>query len=526
MQPLGYTYLLQELEIELPKLGIELYQGKGNRDQKVNYGHTVTKYLAANKSSKINVPAQLEMAIKHQGIRLQYIAMVYDKIDVAELTKFVKERQLSKIRRAMWFLFEWLTGERLDIKDLKSTGYVNLLDPQFYFTRDNGNKCPRTKIINNMLGNRQCCPMIRKTGIVGTLDMDKTLADAEEKLKDLNRYISTDQIGRSLNYLYLKETKSSTEIEREDSSQSKTSRFYQVLKTAGSIPLTKQRLITIQNQIVPTSRGDTDYRKDEIWVGESMREMGGGTYENYHYIAPKKECVSDMMNGLLEMHNALLHEPNIPPLVHATAVSFMFVYIHPFSDGNGRTHRYLIHDILKSRSPKNNFIVPVSSAILNNMSEYDRVLETVSKPVMALIQYESCDKTDSIEILSDNRHLYQFPDLTEHLIFIHKMMHIAFSEDLLNEIFYVIMFDSVKKSFNETFDLSEKRLGQLINVLLQNEGKFSNTKRKKFQQEYTDEELNQMETFAVEAIGLIKAFKSSLAKVDTSEDRERSEVAP
>ncbi|XOV79546.1 MAG: Fic family protein [Aestuariibacter sp.] len=523
MQALGYTYLLQELEIELPKLGIDLYQGKGNKDRIVNYGHTIAKYLAANKSSEISVPAQLEMAIKHQGIRLQYIAMVYDKVDAEELTKFIKKKPTSKIRRAMWFLYEWIREERLKINDLKSTGYVNLLEPEYYFTRESGKKCPRTKVINNMLGNRQCCPMIRRTREVIELDLNKTISEAEDKLQDLSKYISTDQIGRSLNYLYLKETKSSTEIEREDSSQNKTSRFYQVLKTAGSIPLTKKRLITVQNQIVPHSRGDDDYRDEEIWVGESVREMGGGTYENYHYIAPKKEHVGSMMDGLLEMHNELLHETSIPPLVHATAVSFMFVYIHPFSDGNGRTHRYLIHDILKSRSPENNFIVPISSAILNNMNEYDRVLEDVSRPVMALIQYDSCEETDSIVIHSDNRHLYQFPDLTDHLIFLHNMMHIAFSEELLNEIFYVIMFDQVKKSFNETFDLSEKKLGQLINVLLQNQGRFSKAKLKTFEKEFTQKELEQMESFALEALGLINGFKQTLAKVNEM-DLKKSET--
>ncbi len=34
------------------------------------------------------------------------------------------------------------------------------------------------------------------------------------------------------------------------------------------------------------------------------------------------------------------------PVAAATAIAFGFVYIHPFEDGNGRLHRWLIHHVL------------------------------------------------------------------------------------------------------------------------------------------------------------------------------------
>ena len=36
----------------------------------------------------------------------------------------------------------------------------------------------------------------------------------------------------------------------------------------------------------------------------------------------------------------------VHPVVRAALVSFGFVFIHPFGDGNGRIHRFLIHDFL------------------------------------------------------------------------------------------------------------------------------------------------------------------------------------
>jgi Fic family protein len=38
--------------------------------------------------------------------------------------------------------------------------------------------------------------------------------------------------------------------------------------------------------------------------------------------------------------------------VLAAAIAFGFVFIHPFVDGNGRLHRYIIHHVLAKRIHK------------------------------------------------------------------------------------------------------------------------------------------------------------------------------
>ena len=55
------------------------------------------------------------------------------------------------------------------------------------------------------------------------------------------------------------------------------------------------------------------------------------------------------------------------PVVAAAVSSFAFVFIHPFEDGNGRIHRFLIHHVLSRRgySPPG-VIFPVSAAILRD----------------------------------------------------------------------------------------------------------------------------------------------------------------
>jgi len=201
-----------------------------------------------------------------------------------------------------------------------------------------------------------------------------------------------------------------------------------------------------------------------------------------------------MMNGLLEMHRALLLDESLPPMMHAAILSFGFVYIHPFTDGNGRVHRYLIHDVLKSRiKTEQDFIIPVSATILQRNKEYDEVLEKVSKPVMALINYDLDEKDHSITINNDISYLYRYPDFTAHVAFLYKMMEESISEDLIQEVIYIVKYDAVKKATEKSYDVPNKELNLFIQLALQNNGKIGRKKRKRFENWIDEHKLQELE---------------------------------
>ena len=67
-------------------------------------------------------------------------------------------------------------------------------------------------------------------------------------------------------------------------------------------------------------------------------------------------------------------------------LSFAFVYIHPFQDGNGRIHRFLIHYALASfHFTPEGIVFPISAAIARDTQKYTKVLEAFSKPLLELI---------------------------------------------------------------------------------------------------------------------------------------------
>ena len=337
--------------------------------------------------------------------------------------------------------------------------------------------------------------MVRKTKRIIS-KADKNIMDmAQIQLNQVHSSINPEQLGRSIEYLYTKETKSSSEIENESLSADKMRRFYRVLKSSGAISLGKRRLIDIQNEIVRSAKKDADYRKEEIYVGETRPTWQNGLEENIHFIGPKYEQVPSMMEGLLKMHQSIMIEDSLPPLIHASIMSFGFVYIHPFSDGNGRIHRYLIHDILKSRiSTKQDFIIPVSATILQRSGEYDEVLEKIYKPIMASIKYDINEEDHSITIKSDIHYMYRYPDLTAHVEFLVEMMETSILEDLMQEVLYIIKYDAVKKVIEERFDIPNKELNLFIQLSLQNNGKISNKKRKRFESWIDNQQLESLET--------------------------------
>jgi hypothetical protein len=504
MKLAGYSYLTNELELLVPPLGQELAVGDKAQDEVRPYGAGSIKLIAKNKKVGTTTCEHIETAISYQGIRLAYLAPIFKEVKKQELEIYISEKPQAVIRRCIWFLYEWLTGDRLDLEDSKSN-YVPLLDERFYFTLKGGIKNSRTRIVNNLLGNKDFCPMIRKTSIMKENAEKDLMEIAQHELSKVHHYVNPELLGRSLEYLYTKETKSSTEIEKESTDNDKMRKFYRVLKTSGAISLSRKRLVNIQNEIVRSNKKDTSYRNENIYVGEVRTALRDGRpEEDVHFIAPKHEEVQGMMEGLLNMHTALLLDNTLPPMVHAAILSFGFVYIHPFSDGNGRIHRYLIHDVLKTRiTTEDDFIIPVSATILQNNKAYDAVLETISKPVMALINYDMDEDTHSIKINNDINYLYRYLDLTPHVEFLYKMMETSISEDLIEEVVYLIKYDAIKKVIEDLYDIPNKELNLFIQLVLQNNGTISKKRRQKFNDWIDEEGLQALEltiSFILESI--------------------------
>jgi Fic family protein len=102
-------------------------------------------------------------------------------------------------------------------------------------------------------------------------------------------------------------------------------------------------------------------REVQNWIGGS----------NWHpleaeFVPPPPDCVPELMADLATYSNGALHSP----LVQAALVHAQFETIHPFTDGNGRVGRALIHTVLTRRGLTRGAILPISLVLLTRADTY------------------------------------------------------------------------------------------------------------------------------------------------------------
>ncbi len=322
----------------------------------------------------------LEFALKYDGTNLAILASLFQEVAEKDFLEYVKSKPTGKYARRLWFLYEFLTGETLPLDDVKRGNYIDLLDPDKYYTITPPRRIRRQRINDNLLGDRRFCPAISRTDTL----RDFEAADLPKRCRQVVSTYPPELLRRALSYLYTKETKSSFEIEHIKPTSTRTERFVSLLQLAEQEDFCeKAQLIDLQNRIVDPRFREYDYRVSQNYVGETIAWQK----EKIHFACPKPEDLADLMEGLVSAHRRM-DEGNVSAVVHATAIAFGFVFLHSFEDGNGRIHRFLIHNILARRgfTPKG-IMFPISASMLKNSAEYDTSLEAFSRQLMALVEY-------------------------------------------------------------------------------------------------------------------------------------------
>ncbi len=155
------------------------------------------------------------------------------------------------------------------------------------------------------------------------------------------------------------------------------------------------------------------------------------------------------------------------PVIAAAAIAFGFVYIHPFEDGNGRVHRWLIHHVL-SRAGYNPpaTVFPVSAVMLRGISEYKRVLESYTRPLLRLIEWHST-LDNNVEVVNDTADYYRYFDATLHAEFLYHCVETTVEHDLPEEVAYLEGYDRFVRGVQEIVDMPASTLDLLHRFLHQ-----------------------------------------------------------
>lgn len=485
--PAGYLHLISRYSLDVCELFSRSYMTTRTVKETIQHGAIQETYFPLQRYSfDDSWQGQIVFALKYEGVNVEVLRSLFAKLDANEIAAFVQEHPLGGPQKRVWFLYEYLTGKQLDIPDGEGGSYLPLVDDelQFALPPESSVRNRRCHILNNMIGNCQFSPYVRKTSALGGNTTGK-LKDESDRL--LQNY-SPELLYRAVQYLYIKETKSSFAIERETPDQKRTESFVSLLRGIGHTPLTKDALVTVQNGVVDERYRQKEWRTGQVYVGETITPG----YEKVHFIAPRPDAIGELMDGFLSCLKTWMEAKDADPIVVSAVMGFAFVFLHPFDDGNGRLHRYILHAVLAQMGfVPQGLIFPVSAVMLKAPRDYDEALESFSKRLMPHLSYE-IDSDGEVTVSNDSRDYYRSIDYTPIVEYFQKVVATTILTEWKAELDYLKQYDRMREGMRRIVDLPEKKANQFIMFVQQNGGRISQRKREFFA-ELTDDEVRRLE---------------------------------
>jgi hypothetical protein len=468
----GQTRLASMFDLKCPAPHVSSVCGPGVRNTTVLSGRTIEKYPASY-APEDTFAGHLRFALRYEPLDMGILAGAFAACEPSDIAGWVSSEPKSAYARRAWFLYEWFTGNKLDLPDLGSgTAYVSALDEELNVGAP-GVQSRRHKVVDNMFGVPSFCPTIRATKAV----KDFASSDIDVRARSMVSDCDPRVLARAVNYLYTKETRSTFEIEREQPTGQRAERFVAALKATSDFdPSDPQHLVSLQNMIVDPKFAASGFRDFQNFVGQT----GPDHRQIVDFICPRPDELPDLMRGWMDMTARIKGSGDI--VAEAAAVAFAFVFLHPFDDGNGRIHRFLVHHVLQQEGfTPDGVLFPVSAAIVRDMRGYDVALENFSKTIQPHIDWK-WTPTKAIEVSNDTSALYRYFDATAQVEFLHAKIAETVDVDLKDELAYVARFDAALKAVNEIVDLPGRRASLLTTYIVGNEGKLAKRKRSQFEE--------------------------------------------
>lgn len=486
----GYLAIIDKLKLKVPiPFQITLVCNQNKNYETGEWRILPKSYLPEDNSELTEIEAlykHLVFALKYEGINLLIFRRITQHYTTKQLVDLVNIEPTGQYSRKIWFLIEWILGKELEGKaDLTRKSYIPLIDEKLQYAVE-GKKSSRHLVINNLPGTPDFCPLIKKTNKL----QQYIQAQFSEKNRLYLKKVHKDILQRASSFLLLKDSKASFTIEGESPKAKRTARWGQAIRQAGTRELSVGEFIRLQQIVIENTRFiDMGFRKKGGFVGEYNRTTGEPLPE---HISARWQDIETLINGLIATSNKLL-QSEFDAVLAAAILAFGFVFIHPFVDGNGRIHRYLIHHTLaKKHFSQQGIIFPVSASILNHIDDYRVVLEQYSHPLLDFIEWKET-QDHNIEVLNETIDYYRYFDATFQAEFLYDCVIDTIENIIPEEVTYLAQYDDFKQFIDNEFEMPDKMVALLVRFLDQNNGILSNRAREKEFSALTDAEINQIE---------------------------------
>ncbi len=486
--PAGYSALIDAygLSVPLPRT----LSAIGQRHRVTEEGGW--RILTPRHAPRPTLDGHLTFALKYEGLDLAVLKRLFLTTGPAAIQVLVRAKPTGGYARRIWFLYEWLIGHRLDLPDAAAGRYIPAVDPGRQWAVDGANS-PRHRVRNNLPGTPQFCPLVYRTEAI-----DRFVAlNLPRRAREIVADVPHGLLARTAAFLLLKDSKSSYAIEGERPPQDRIQRWGRAIGEAGRRALDLEELLRLQNIVIGDAR----------FVKLGLRREGGfvGAYDRDtrmplpDHISARPDDLPSLTEGMIAFDQGPARK--LDPVIAAAVLAFGFVYVHPFEDGNGRIHRYLVHHVLTRRGFNPPGVVfPVSAAILERIDEYRRVLEDYSLRLLPLIDWEPTEN-GNVRVLNETGDFYRFFDATPHAEFLYGCVRKTIEEDLPNETDFLRRYDLFRSRMASMIDMPDRTIDLLFRFLRQNGGRLSMRAREREFEALTDTENEQIERMYRDVFG-------------------------
>ena len=457
--PAGYAALIDAYKLAVPiPLALTAIGERHKSIERDNW-----RLLTPRHAPAVTLEGHLTFALKYEGVDLAVLKRLFEATGPKPIEALVRAKPTGSYARRIWFLYEWLTGKKLKVPEPGKVTYVNALDPKQQWpgaSRDS----PRHRVRNNLPGTPEFCPLVFRTPALEEF----VALGLGDRAKALAADVPADLLARTAAFLLLKDSRASYVIEGENPPQDRVQRWGRAIGQAGRKPIDLDELLRLQQIVIG----------DDRFVGLGLRKEGGFVGEHDRdsrtpipdHISARPEDLASLIDGMIAFDR---NAAELDAVIAAAALAFGFVFVHPFEDGNGRIHRYLIHHVLAARgfNPPG-LVFPVSATILDRIDEYRKVLETYSSRVLPLVKWKAT-KDGNVEVLNDTGPLYRYFDATPQAEFLYSCVRKTVEEDLPEETAYLRSYDAFKAGVEAIVEMPDRTIDLLFRMLRQNKGKLS-----------------------------------------------------
>jgi hypothetical protein len=479
--PVGYAAIMAAFDLNVPPPDEMLA---------VSTKHTLRRegrwrILTPRYNPPETIVGHLEFALRHEGVDLGVLNALFNAASPIFIEEWVRAQPTSSYARRVWFLYEWMNTKHLDLPDAPPSPYANVLDESRQFAVD-GETITRYRVRNNLPGGPDFCPLVRRSETLVALLGQDLVAEARNTIDRT----APDLVARAAAFLLLEDSKASYVIEGERPPQDRIQRWGQAIGEAGRLALSADELLRLQRLVIGPARfTHIGWRTDGGFVGSRDRETNAPLPD---HISARSDDIAPLIQGLLA-YNERSEKRNLNAVIAAAAIAFGFVFIHPFEDGNGRIHRWLVHHVLARRGFNPPGVVfPVSAVFLEHIQNYRETLQHYALPRLALTQWQTTP-TLNVNVLNQTRDFFRFFDATRQAEFLAEIVVETIQDSLPREIEYLRRYDQARWKIEAFVEMPDATFDLMMGFLRQNHGRFSQRARTEEFAQLTEEEAASIE---------------------------------